>query len=778
MTNTATKQCQVCKANATVSARLCPECGDDVGGALAHLRALDLTGPNSQYCGRLMADLGADVVKVEPPDGDAARHLSPFAREAAGPERGINFLSLNLNKRSVALNLEDESDRERFRSLAASSDILLDDGSVGDLDALGLGYDELSRANPGLIYVTIRPFGLSGPYSGYLSGELIIQAVGGLMYGFGDPDARPAMAPFAPGHQLPAQHTAFAALSAIRHRSVSGRGQHVEVSMQEVLGNILAYFGRYASDGQINRRPGASPTIGPTNTYPTSDGFIYMQPSFPRHIDALFEWLDNPMLKDDVWKDTAFRRENGDILSGIISEFSLGFTKMGFAEEAQRRHIPATPLMTIHDLVQDDHLAAREFLVNIDHPVVGEYLAPGGAFRMGESPSRVYRRPPLLGEHTDGVVTEWGESRGSETKPADASEAGYATSNPGVKHPLPLKGLRVLDFSRVWAGPYLTRYMAELGADVIKVESNMLPDRQQARGPFASFSFVEINRSKRSITLNFRTKKAVQLCERLIRLCDVVVENFRPGVLENWGLGYERLRELNPAIIYLNMPGMGTTGPRSSELAFGQSLLAYTGAMGIWAQPESPGITRPKVPLPDFYGAATGAFAVLSALEYRDRVGKGQMIELAQLEALVATMGVAFLDYSFNGHIPEAAGNWDSERRAARRVPVPGVRRLVCHRVLHRRAMAGASRRDGRTRVGRGLEVRHARRAAREPGRAQRQRGRVDSGYDRAAGDANASARRRSLGHRRQRRGPVSRRQPASARLRRYGGPSPRVQCP
>ena len=685
MRNTATKQCQFCEANAPASARLCPRCGGDVGGALAHLRVLDLTGSGSQYCGRLMADMGADVVKVEPPEGDSARHLRPYAGDESGHERGINFLSLNLNKRSVALDLEDESDREGFCSLAAASDILLDDGSAGDLAALGLGYEKLSRDNPGLIYVTISPFGLVGPYSGYQGGELIIQAVGGLMYGFGDPDARPAMAPFAPGHQLPAQHAAFAALTAIRHRSVSGSGQHVEVSMQEVLGNILAYFGRYASDGQINRRPGASPTIGPTNTYATSDGFIYMQPSFPRHIDALFEWLDNPMLKDDVWKDTAFRRENGDILSGIISEFSIAFTKMGFAEEAQRRHIPATPLMTIHDLVQDDHLAAREFLVNIDHPVVGDYLAPGGAFRMGESPSRVYRRPPLLGEHTDAVVAEWGESRKSETKPADQSAEG--------ERPLPLKGLRVLDFSRVWAGPYLTRYMAELGADVIKVESNMLPDRQQARGPFASFSFVEINRSKRSITLNFRTKKAIQLCERLIRLCDVVVENFRPGVLENWGLGYERLHELNPAIIYLSMPGMGTTGPRASELAFGQSLLAYTGAMGIWAQPESPGITRPKVPLPDFYGAATGAFAMLSALEYRDRVGKGQMIELAQLEALVATMGVAFLDYSFNNHIPEAAGNWDSNAAPHDVFPCLGFDAwcaIACYTDEHWQALRGA----------------------------------------------------------------------------------------
>ena len=633
--------------------------------ALSHLRVLDLTGAGSQYCGRLMADLGADVVKVEPPEGEATRRMRPFVGNEPGEERGIPFLSLNVNKRSVALDLGDEDGRRRFEALVRAADILVNDGSAFALDHLGLGYDALSRANPGLVHVTITPFGLSGPYSGYLSGELIAQAVGGLMYGFGDPDERPAMAPFSPGLQLAAQHAAFAALAAIRYRTDSGRGQHIEVCVQEVLANILAYFGRYASDGQINRRPGGSPTIAPTNTYPTSDGFIYMQPTFPRHVDALFEWLDNPILEDDLWKDAAFRRQNGDVLNDIISEFSRGFTKMGFAEEAQRRHIPTAPLMTIHDLMQDDHLAYREFLVDMEHPVVGKYPTPSGAFRMGASPWRVDRPPPLLGQHTDEVVSEWA------TEPADgegvvASEPVEETSVESsaalgmTVKPLPLKNIRVLDFSRVWAGPYMTRYLAELGAEVIKVESNMLPDRQQARGPFASFSFVEINRGKRSVTLNMRSEKAVELCERLIELCDVVVENFRPGVLENWGIGYERQRELNPDIIYLSMPGMGIDGPRASELAFGQSLLAYTGAMGIWAQPESPGITRPKVPLPDFYGAATGAFAVLSALELRDRTGQGQMIELAQLEALVATMGESFLDYFFNDHVPEATGNWDA----------------------------------------------------------------------------------------------------------------------
>ena len=145
--------------------------------------------------------------------------------------------------------------------------------------------------------------------------------------------------------------------------------------------------------------------------------------------------------------------------------------------------------------------------------------------------------------------------------------------------------------------------------------------------------------------------------EKLIRECDCVAENFRSGVLEGWGIGYERMKEINPRIIYLSMPGFGNSGPNVDQLSYGQSLLAYTGLMNLWAHPESDGRTRPKAPLPDFIAAAAGASALLSALEYRDRTGKGQMIEMAQLEGLVATMGVAFADFSLNGHIWEPTGN-------------------------------------------------------------------------------------------------------------------------
>ena len=295
-----------------------------------------------------------------------------------------------------------------------------------------------NQSTPGLIYTTISPFGLWGPYSGYPGGELIVQALGGLMYGYGDPDMRPVLAPLAQGYQLAAQHAAMASLTALRYRNESGRGQRIEVSIQEVLANILAYFGRYANSVQINRRVGATTNLAPTNTYPCSDGFVYMQPGYPRHVESLYEWMDNDALKDDIWKDRDFRRENSDVLSAMVSEFSEQFTKMDFYREAQRRHIPASPLMTIKDLLEDEHLQVRNYFVSVEHPVAGRYEIPGAPFRMGESPWRIYRPAPLLGEHTEAVIKEWSEAprKGASSSVGCANAGRRATpAAQGNAHP-------------------------------------------------------------------------------------------------------------------------------------------------------------------------------------------------------------------------------------------------------------------------------------------------------------------------------------------------------
>ena len=620
----------------------------DTPAALDHLRVLDLSGVTGQYCGKLMADLGADVVMVEPPGGSPVRHMQPYANDIVDAERSLFHLNYNQNKRSVIIDIEDAAGRTELEKLVAAADVVIETFSPGYLDSLGLGFDRLREINPRVILTSITSFGQDGPLSGWKGSELISQAMGGLLYPWGDPDQRPAMMPQEQGSQLAAQHGAFATMAAIRHRRTTGVGQHIDISLQEVVAGILLTFGRYAARQETLHRIGAVTNLAPTNLYECKDGFAFLMPGMPRHWTALAEWLDNPILKEEIWQDRDFRRENFDLLDMYVSELAAQFTKEEFSNEAQSRHIPAAPMMTVEDLARDPQLQGRDYFIKANHPVVGEYETPGRPYIWTETPWKVRRPAPLLGEHQDAVKAEW-QAATAAAEPARGTNGGS----------LPLEGLRVLDFGRVWAGPFLTRYLGEMGAEVIKIETNLLPDRAQGTAGAFNFNFSEINRSKQSVTLNTTSPEGVKIFEDLVRNSDVIVDNFRAGVMDNWGLTYERLQEINPRIIALTMPGFGKTGPYVSYLSYGQTLLTFTGLMYLWGHAESPERTRPKGAFPDFSAAAQGAFAILAAVENRERTGRGQQIEMAQVEGLTATLGEAFLDYFINGRVRQPHGNFN-----------------------------------------------------------------------------------------------------------------------
>jgi crotonobetainyl-CoA:carnitine CoA-transferase CaiB-like acyl-CoA transferase len=224
-----------------------------------------------------------------------------------------------------------------------------------------------------------------------------------------------------------------------------------------------------------------------------------------------------------------------------------------------------------------------------------------------------------------------------------------------VSRSLPLSGIRVLDLSRVWAGPYGTRYLADFGAEVIKVESGKFPDGRRPHDP----AYAEINRNKRFITLNFQVPEGQELLKRLVAISDVVVENFSPRVMTQYGFNYERLLEVRPDLIMVSMPGFGQSGPHRDFASYGGPLMAYTGMALLWGYADSPLDAHSKIAHPDYIASGTLALAVLAALHHRARSGQGQFIEIAQVEATAAAMEVAFLDYFANGRIAAPRGNRD-----------------------------------------------------------------------------------------------------------------------
>ena len=296
------------------------------------------------------------------------------------------------------------------------------------------------------------------------------------------------------------------------------------------------------------------------------------------------------------------------------------------------------------DVADNEHLRAREFFIDFEQPPVGRLRSAGPMFLAPAAPLRIRRPAPRAGEHQDEVLAEI--ETPPQRLPVPAGSIGRR---------LPLEGIRILDLSRAWAGPYGTRYLADFGADVIKVETGKYPDGRQPDNP----GYGEVNRNKRSVTLNFQTPEGQDLLRRLVAVSDVVVENFSPRVMVKYDLDYAHLKEVRSDLIMVSLPGFGRQGPHGGFVSFGGPLMAYTGMSYLWGHPDSPPNARVKVAQPDYIAAATQTLAVMAALHHRAATGEGQHVEIAQVEATIAAMELVYLDYFANGTVAGPMGNRD-----------------------------------------------------------------------------------------------------------------------
>ena len=613
---------------------------DSGRGALSGVRVLDAAEPMGAYVSRILGDLGADVIKIEPPGGDPGRRLAPFIESGAADQERLSlpFTHANLSKRSCVLDLEQREGQARFRALAAQADVVVSTEGVSAWAARGVDLGRLAAQFPALVWTSLTPFGLSGPYADYAGNNLIAEAMGGLMYMQGDDLKPPCVSPFGQGQHLASMHAAFGTLLALWERQRSGRGQVVEISMQEVVAHSHFTLVRYAYSREIIRRPGVRNPITPNGYYPCRDGHVFISLFMPHQWDRLAALMEAPSLMDEAFRDRDYRIAHVDEVDAGIRQFTERFDGWELTELLQRHGVPAAPLSTVADLAANTHLAERQFFTGFEQPSHGIMRTTGPLYRASASPLQIRRPAPAI----DDAPAAW--------LPRNATA-------PPISHlprSLPLAGLRVLDLSRVWAGPYGTRYLADFGADVIKVESGKFPERRPN-----SPDYVEINRSKRFITLDFQTPEGQELLKRLVAVSDVVVENFSPRVMAKYGFNYERLVEIRPDIIMASMPGFGHSGPHRDFASYGGPLMAYTGMALLWGYDDSPLDAHSKIAHPDYIASGALALAVLAALHHRARTGEGQFIETAQVEGTAAAMEVAFLDYFANGRIAASMGNRD-----------------------------------------------------------------------------------------------------------------------
>src|SRR5918996_480656 len=605
-------------------------------------RALDLTDLRGQLCGRILADLGMEVIKIEPPGGDPVRQLPPFVQSADGQQLSATFAHLNAGKASKVLDLDQEAGRAAFRGLLGSTDVVLESFQPGELDAKGMGYKELAATHPGLVVASITGFGQTGPKKNLAYNDLVALAQSGFLYISGDPSLPPVRPPETQAYYFASLFAAAGVLAALYRRERTGKGDHVDASMQETLATHEHIIRLYANDKQVVKRAGSQHgQVAPARIFPCRDGFVYLYVTRQHWKLFLDIWKEHPAEMDAPdWLNNLYRRAHADQINAAVEAFARKHTMEEFTNLLQAKGIPCVPVNTPLGFANDEHVQDRGFMAAVEHAGFGSAKQPakpfvidGARLAVGSAPALDSWRSPspisaVAGERREGVLRTDGE-------PTPAAKS----ASPTRRGNGPLDGMRIVSFDHVLAGPYGTTILAELGADLIKVESRkggMDPFRFFGTGedPNLSPRFLEFNRNKRSFSVNLKHPKGQKVLHDLVAKADAVLDNYSVDVVERIGLGYNDLRSVRPDIINLRMPGLGTTGPKRHFSTVGVNITAFTGLTYLW---NHPGITNPPIGsqtvYPDYVSGVLCAIIIISGVLYRDRQKKGAFIDLAQSEA-------------------------------------------------------------------------------------------------------------------------------------------------
>jgi crotonobetainyl-CoA:carnitine CoA-transferase CaiB-like acyl-CoA transferase len=602
----------------------------------------------------LLADLGADVVLVEPPDGDALRRAPPFKDGAVGPDASLSFAYYNSNKRGVTLDKSSPRCNAALRTLGATADVIFISPSPRSPI---LGFDERARSLSwtarNAILCSITPFGLTGPYRDRRSTPFISYAVSGDMHRVGPPDGPPVAMP---GRQLWDEagiRAAICVMVALRARPVVG-GQTIDLSVHEVACSQDFLLEQYRVEGMPVAGRFVTVGLPPTGTWMCSDGPIEVAAHQLHHWDAFLETLDHPEeLAAPALQDPMIRREIFDGITETIERAFLTRGRHATVDKGQAAGLPCSVLNSPAEFVTEEQLAARDFFATVHHDVLGDMRMPGRAVKSSTAMFRPGRAAPRLGEHNQTLLAD---------EPGTTSLVSQVRTvdDPGSDHD-GLAGVKVLSFGAFIAGNVSALILAEFGADVVKIEARARPEvlRMPVYGFGASAvepsgvpntsMYAGFSRNARSLSLDMLTAEGRDLFRRLVVAADVVIENFGVGTMENWGCGFDDLIEINPKLVMLSLSGYGRTGPRATHRAYATNISSFVGLTATWN--HSHGAHT------DYVCAAHGALAIIAALEQVKRTGPGVFIDAAQIETIAAVMAPILLEPLVNGRDVGPPGN-------------------------------------------------------------------------------------------------------------------------
>jgi len=619
------------------------------GEFLKGFRALDLTDLSGQLCGRLLADLGMEVIKIEPPGGDPVRNLAPFVKSADGKLLSTTFAHLNAGKASKVLDLETDAGRAALRQLLETADVVIESFQPGELDAKGLGYKDLAAINPGIVMASISAFGQTGPKKNYACNDLVALAESGFLYISGDPSLAPCKPPETQAYYFASLFATAGLLAALYRRERTGQGDHVDASMQETLATQEHIIRLWANEKQVLKRAGSQHgSVAPAKIFQCRDGFVYLYVTRQHWKLFLSVWKDHAAVFDAPdWLNNVYRRAHADELNPAVEAFIGKFTMAEITELLQAKGIPCVPVNTPMGFANDEHVRGRGFMAPVEHSGFGSTRQPAMPFVIDGARPAVGSVPPL---------DSWRDSSVKRVAPTKTTFAPNSDNGP-------LDGMRIVSFDHVLAGPYGTTILAELGADVFKIESSkggMDPFRFFGTGedPNLSPRFLEFNRNKRSFTVNLKHPKGQGVLHDLVAKADAVLDNYSVDVVERIGLSYDQLCRVKPDIVNLRMPGLGTTGPKRHFSTVGVNITSFTGLTYMW---NHPGNTHPPIGsqtvFPDYVSGTLCAIIIISGVLHRDRHKKGAFIDLAQSEATAFMIGANLMEAASTGTDPEPVGN-------------------------------------------------------------------------------------------------------------------------
>jgi len=378
--------------------------------ALSDLRVLDLTDLKGALCAKLLGDMGADVIKIEPPGGDAMRTIGPFLDGTPHRDRSLLFWFYNTSKRGIILDVHQPAGQEIFRQLAAKVDVIVESFAPGTLASLGLGYEDLKRLNPKLVLTSISPFGQTGPYRDYHSSDTVAEALGGMIYTNGAPDEPPLCALGLQAYHSASFFAAIGTMSALWARDTLGEGQWVDISIQEAAAAAVEHVAPFYHQGLgVQTRQGSLHWSRYFRVARCRDG--YVMHCTLGDWTSLVEWVKGDGKAQDLgepwWEDQVYRRDHAEHLFDVLDEWATDYSVAELMEGAQLRRIPYAMVRPLEALAEDPQLNARGFFSTVEHPELGRaFRYPGGPFFFTAAPWRISRRPPLLGEHNQEVYRQ------------------------------------------------------------------------------------------------------------------------------------------------------------------------------------------------------------------------------------------------------------------------------------------------------------------------------------------------------------------------------------